>query len=38
MKPALAAILARLPGEDEDVEAAEAEVTGILDAFTTRFP
>lgn len=38
MKPALAEILARLPSEDEDVEAASPHVAEILDDFISRFP
>lgn len=38
MKPALAAVLARLPGQGDDVEAAKPEVAGILDDFVARFP
>jgi hypothetical protein len=37
MKPALAEILARLPGEGEDVAAAVPEVAGVLDEFIARF-
>lgn len=37
MKPALAEMLARLPAEGEDVEAALAEAGEMLDAFMARF-
>lgn len=38
MKPALAAILARLPAERPDVETAVSELAGLFDEFTARFP
>jgi hypothetical protein len=38
MKPAMAAILARLPRADEDAEAAVPEVAEVLDEFIARFP
>lgn len=38
MKPALVEILSRLPGEDEDVEAAVGEVATVLNEFVRRFP
>jgi hypothetical protein len=38
MKPALAEILARLPADDNDVDAAMGEVAALLEEFITRFP
>jgi hypothetical protein len=38
MKPALVAILSRLPDDDEAVEAAAGEVASMLNAFVERFP
>lgn len=38
MKPALAAIVARRPVADDDVEAAVPRVGRLVDAFVARFP